>query len=175
MTVTAEEAVRPDPQAPPPVWSARHVTEADHAAVLDFFTEPDFRFRTVRSDVLAEWEVLSLLDDARLLLADGVPVGLYAVENSGADHACHLMLQLRLTARLPLAVWASAYHEVIRGLRRHRELVRLAVLVGDDDERGLAAARLAGLTEEGVLPGMTVGDGRRRGQVFFSRIWEPVS
>ncbi|MEU3251186.1 hypothetical protein [Streptomyces sp. NPDC006997] len=175
MTVTAEAAVRPDPQTPTPVWSARRVTEADHAAVLGFFTEPGFRFRTPRSEILAEWQVLALLDDARLLLADGVPAGLYAVENSGADHACHLVLQLRLSARLPLTAWASAYHEVVRGLRHHRELVRLAVQVVDDDERGLAAARAAGFTEEGVLPGMTVDDGHRRGQVFLSRLWEPVS
>ncbi|MGW2182056.1 hypothetical protein ACWCXX_28970 [Streptomyces sp. NPDC001732] len=174
MTATAEQAVRPQPQAPP-VWAARRVTGADHATVLGFFAEPDFRFRTLRSEVLPEWEVLSLLDDARLLLADGAPVGLYAAENSGGEHACHLHLQLRLCARLPLDVWASAYHEVIRGLLRHRELIRLTVLVSDDDERGLAAARLAGLTEEGVLPGMTVRAGRRHGQVFFSRVWEPVS
>ncbi|MEU6848704.1 hypothetical protein ABZ901_02030 [Actinacidiphila alni] len=157
-------------------WSARPVTAADHAAVLDLFTEPDFYFRTHRPDTRPQWEVLSLLDeDTRLLSADGRPVGLYALEVSGGEHACHFFLHLRLTARLRPDAWASAYRELIRALRWQREVVRLAVVVGEFDDRGLTAARLAGFTEEGVLAGNIVHDGHRRGSVFLSRIWEPTS
>jgi hypothetical protein len=144
--------------------------------VLGFFTEPDFHFRTAWPDTRPEWEVLELLtEDTRLITADGVPVGLYEVEEIGGVHACHLQLQLRLTARLPLADWPAAYQEVMRGLRWEREVVRLSVLVGAYDERGLAAARLTGLREDGTLPDLLVRDGGRHGTVFFSRIWEPGS
>jgi hypothetical protein len=157
-------------------WSARPVTDADHGAVLDFFTEHDFFFRTARPATRPQWEVLALLDeDTRLLSADGRPVGLYALETIGGGHACHCMLHLRLTARLRTDAWVSAYHEVIRALRWQREVVRLAVVVGEFDDRGLTAARLAGFTEEGVLTGHVVHDGHRRGSVFLSRIWEPTS
>lgn len=157
-------------------WSARPVTAADHDAVLDLFTESDFYFRTHRPDTRPQWEILSLLDeDTRLLMADGRPVGLYALEVSGGEHACHYFLHLRLTARLRPDVWASAYRELVRALRWEREVVRLAVVVAEFDDRGLAAARQAGFTEEGVLTGHFVHDGQRRGSVFLSRIWEPTS
>jgi hypothetical protein len=157
-------------------WSARPVTAADHDTVLDFFTEPDFCFRTHRPDTRPQWEVLSLLDeDTRLLSADGRPVGLYTVESSGGEHACHYFLHLRLTARLRPDAWASAYRELVRALRWQREVVRLAVVVGEFDDRGLTAARQAGFTEEGVLAQHLVHDGHRRGSVFLSRIWEPTS
>jgi hypothetical protein len=157
-------------------WAARAVGAADHDAVLAFFTEPDFHFRTPWPDTRPEWELLALLDeDTRLLTLDGEPAGLYAVEENGAAHACHVVLHLRLTAALPPAAWAAAYAEVIRALRWRREVIRLAVVVGSYDERGLAAARLAGFTEEGELPGLVVREARRGGQVFFSRIWEPAS
>lgn len=157
-------------------WSARPVTDADHDAVLDFFTEPDFYFRTGRPATRPQWEVLSLLDeDTRLLSADGRPVGLYALETMGGEHACHFVLHLRLTARLRTDAWASAYRELVLALRWQREVVRLAVVVGEFDDRGLTAARLAGFTEEGVLTGHLVHDGHRRGSVFLSRIWEPTS
>lgn len=159
-----------------PGWAARAVGAADHDAVLAFFTEPDFHFRTPWPDTRPEWEVLALLDeDTRLLTLDGEPAGLYAVEENGAAHACHVVLHLRLTAALPPAAWAAAYAEVIRALRWRREVIRLAVLVGSYDGRGLAAARLAGFTEEGELPDLVVHEARRGGQVFFSRIWEPAS
>lgn len=157
-------------------WSARPVTGADHHDVLDFFTEPDFYFRTSRPATRPQWEVLALLDeDTRLLTADGRPVGLYALEAMGGDHACHYVLHLRLTARLRTEAWASAYRELVRALRWQQEVVRLAVVVNEFDDRGLTAARLAGFTEEGVLTGHVVHDGHRRGSVFLSRIWEPTS
>ncbi|MFJ2633181.1 hypothetical protein ACIO6U_14740 [Streptomyces sp. NPDC087422] len=157
-------------------WSARPVTEADHDAVLDLFTESDFYFRTARPATRPQWEILALLDeDTRLLSADGRPVGLYALEAMGAEHACHYVLHLRLTSRLRTDAWASAYRELVRALRWQREVVRLAVVVHEFDDRGLTAARLAGFTEEGVLTGHVVHDGHRRGSVFLSRIWEPTS
>ncbi|WP_405581260.1 GNAT family N-acetyltransferase [Streptomyces sp. NBC_01190] len=178
--VTARPATAPVPlstTAPAAFsWSARPVTEDDHAAVLDLFTEPDFYFRTQRPDTRPQWEILSLLDeDTRLLSADGRPVGLYALEAVGGEHACHYLLHLRLTARLRPDAWASAYRELIRALRWQREVVRLEVVIGEFDDRGLTAARQAGFTEEGVLAQHVVHDGHRRGSVFLSRIWEPTS
>lgn len=176
----ADPAPHPDPEPESgtdgtvTTWTARPVGPADHPTVLEFFTEPDFHFHTAWPDTRPEWEVLELLDEnTRLLLADGVPAGLYEAEPIAGTHACHWQLHLRLSARYPLAAWASAYREVIRALRWEREVVRLAVLVGAYDERGLAAARLAGLTEEGTLPDVVVRDGGRHGTVFFARIWEP--
>jgi hypothetical protein len=179
LTAPAAARTTAPPADPAPAalrWSARPVTDADHDAVLALFTEPDFYFRTTRPDTRPEWEVLALLDeDTRLLCADGVPVGLYALEPMGGDHACHYVLHLRLSAALRADAWVSAYDEIVRGLRWQREVVRLAVLTGEFDDRGLAAARLAGFTEEGVLTGHVVHDGHRRGSVFLSRIWEPTS
>ncbi|WP_181010481.1 hypothetical protein, partial [Streptomyces sp. SM14] len=141
---------------------------------LAFFTEPDFHFRTAWPDTRAEWEVLDLLgEDTRLVLADGAPAGLFETEDVAGAHACHLQLHLRLTAALPTSAWAAAYREVVRGLRWQRELVRITVCVGAWDTRGLAAARLAGLSEEGELPAVVMRDGGRHGTVFFSQIWEP--
>lgn len=173
---TASSATDPGAAPAPLAWSARPVAETDHEAVLALFTEPDFYFRTTRPDTRPAWEILALLDeDTRLLCADGEPVGLYALEAMGGDHGCHYVLHLRLSARLRADAWVSAYDEVVRGLRWQREVVRLAVLTGEFDDRGLAAARLAGFTEEGVLTGHVVHDGHRRGSVFLSRIWEPTS
>lgn len=164
-----------DPVAAPR-WSVRPCSDADRAAVLDFFSEPDFFFRTAQPDTLSEAEVLDLLgDDTRVLLADGEPVGLYALEGNGSEHGCHYSLALRLRAAAPSAWWAEALREVIRALRWRQELIRLSVHVGEFDARGLSAARAAGLTEEGTLAKVTIHDGDRYGTVFFSQIWAPES
>ncbi|MBB0246059.1 hypothetical protein FNQ90_18595 [Streptomyces alkaliphilus] len=172
MTATsATPSTTPDELA---VWTARPIRPADHPAVLAFFAEPDFHFRTAWPDTRAEWEVLDLLgEDTRLLLVDGVPAGLFEAEDIAGAHACHLQLHLRLTAHMPMSAWTTAYREVTRALCWQRELVRLTVMVGSWDTRGLAAARLAGLTEEGELPAVVMRDGGRHGTVFFSQIREP--
>jgi hypothetical protein len=159
-----------------PRWSARPFTDADLDAVLALFTEPDFHYRTHRPDTRPEWEILALLDqDTRLLLADGELVGLYAVETVGADHASHVELQLRLSARMAPDLWTDAYRTIVAALRERREVIRLAWHLGEFDERGLAAARAAGLTEEGTVAELVVHEGRPSGLVFFSQIWEPAS
>jgi RimJ/RimL family protein N-acetyltransferase len=158
-----------------PRWTSRPYGDADREAVLGFFTEPDFFFRTAAPDTRPEWEILELLDDTEVLLADGEPVGLWAVEDVSVAHSCHLQLHLRLTAAAPAAWWATAYTEVIRALRWRREVVRLTVQIGEYDQRGLATLRGLGFTEEGTLAEVVVREGRRYGYVYFSRIWTPTS
>jgi hypothetical protein len=159
---------------PMPVWSSRPFTDADREAVLELFTEPDFFYRTAHPDTRPQWEILELVDaDTRLLFADGALAGLYAVEPAGADHACHQQLHLRLRASAPYTWWPAAYGEIVRALRWSGEVIRLAVQIGEFDERGLRAARAIGLTEEGTLANVCVRGGRRYGFVFYSQIWEP--
>ena len=163
-----------DTPPPGPRWSGHPFTEADTAAVMDFFTEADFFFRTAEPDTLSQAEVLALLaDDTHVLVADGEPVGLYAVESPpmGRDHYCHFHLNFRLRADAPQQWWASAYHEVVQSVRWRTEVIRLAVLFGEFDERGLAAARAIGLTDEGTLANTVVRGGQRYGYVYFSQIW----
>jgi hypothetical protein len=159
---------------PKPNWSSRPYTDADRAAVLELFTEPDFFYRTAHPDTRAQWEILELVGaDTRLLSANGALAGLYAVEPAGADHACHQQLHLRLRASAPDAWWPAAYTEIVRALRWNGELIRLAMQIGEFDPRGLRAARAIGLTEEGTLANLCVRGGRRHGFVFYSQIWEP--
>ncbi|MCK1822335.1 hypothetical protein MTQ10_22670 [Streptomyces sp. XM83C] len=168
MTATATTAT--------PRWSARPFTARDREPVLAFFTEPDFHFRTAQPDTRSEAEIDALLDDStRVLLADGEPVGLYGVEDVGSEHGSHIQLDLRLRGSAPDTWWPAALEEVLRGLRWSREIVRVTVRVGAYDTRGLAAARAAGLTEEGTLGDIELHDGVRSGTVFFSRIWAPTS
>jgi hypothetical protein len=157
-------------------WAGEEATDLDRAAVLELFTEPDFYFRTDQPDTRPEWEVLSLLDeDTRVLLADGRPAGLYALDPEGPAHGCHFQLHLRLRAAAPPAWWESVYREVLRAARWQHEIVRLTLRFREFDERGLRFARGLGLAAEGTLAGITVHEGRRRGQVFFSQIWTPTS
>ncbi|WP_086848234.1 hypothetical protein [Amycolatopsis kentuckyensis] len=155
-----------------PRWSARACADADRPAVLALFTDPGFFFRTDRPDTRPEWEILRLLgDDTRVLCADGEPIGLYALEHEGSEHGCHYVLHLRLRSTTPTHWWCDAYREIVRALRWRHELVRLSVRFPEFDPAGLAFAREAGLTEEGTLAGVTTYEGRRRGTVFFSRVW----
>jgi hypothetical protein len=157
-----------------PTWSSRPYTDADRDAVLELFTEPDFFFRTAHPDTRPQWEILALVDeDTRLLFANGALIGLYAATQTGAEHACHMQLQLNLRSSAPEAWWPAAYAEIVRALRWRRAVIRLAMEVGEFDERGLRAARAIGLTEEGTLGNLCVRGGRRYGFVFFSQIWEP--
>lgn len=157
-----------------PTWSSRPYADADREAVLELFTEPDFFYRTALPDTRPQWEVLELLGaDTRLLFADGVLTGLYAVEQTGAEHACHVQLHLRLRASAPDAWWPAAYRQIVRALHWGGEVVRVAMQVGEFDPRGLRAARAIGLTDEGTLGNVTVRGGRRHGYVFFSQIREP--
>ena len=179
ITTTAAGGAGADARVPR--WSCRPWADADHghpdhARVLEMFTEPDFYFRTDQPDTRPEWEIRSLLDeDTRVLLADGRPVGLYALDPEGPAHGCHYQLQLRLHAAAPPAWWASAYREVLRAARWQHEIVRLSMRFREFDERGLRVARLLGLAEEGTLAGITARRGQRYGQVFFSQIWTPTS
>jgi hypothetical protein len=157
-------------------WSARPYTDADRQAVLDLFTEPDFYFRTTDPETRSEAQVLDLIDeDVRVLLCDGEVVGLYAAGHAGAEHGCHLELDLRLSAALPAGAWPAAFAAVAAGLRWAAEVVRLEVIVPEFDERGLAFARGCGLREEGTLTDVLVHDGRRAGKVYFSQIQEPTA
>jgi hypothetical protein len=159
-----------------PKWSSRAFSDRDRDAVLALFTESDFYFRTGRPDTRPEREVIDLLgDDSQVLLADGEPVGLYAVEPVGSDHGCHYLLHLRLRAAAPLSWWTAAYDEVVRATRWRREVVRLAATFHEFDEPGLRFARALGLTEEGTLAGVEAHGGQRSGHVFFSQIWTPTS
>lgn len=159
-----------------PRWSSRACTEQDRDEVLALFTESDFYFRTEQPDTRPEWEILELLDDdTRLLLVDGRPVGLYALEGEGSAHGCHYALYLRLRAAAPVSWWQSAYQEIVRAFRWRREIVRLVMRLPEFDERGRQIAHVLGLTEEGILAEVTVYDGRRHGQVFFAQIWTPTS
>jgi hypothetical protein len=155
-------------------WSARAMSDVDRPAVLEFFTEPDFHYRSPQPDLLSEAEIVRLLDeDTRVLLADGEPVGLYALEPMGSEHGCHYQLHLRLRASAPTVWWTAAYEEIVRAARWRSQLVRLTALVGEYDERGLGAADAIGLTREGTLAGVVVRGGRRYGYVYFSQIWTP--
>lgn len=161
--------------ADPCAWTARPYTDADRKAVLDLFTEPDFYFRTTDPETRSEAQVLDLIDDGvRVLLHGGEVAGLYAAEHAGAEHGCHLELELRLSAALPAEAWPDAFAAVDAGLRWAAEVVRLEVIVPEFDERGLAFARGCGLREEGTLTDVLVHDGRRAGKVYFSRIQEPT-
>jgi hypothetical protein len=172
----APPATPPATPAPAPAWAAGPPGPEHRAAVLDFFTEPDFHFRTDHPGVLSEAEIDALLgDDARVLLAAGEPVGLYAVEPFGDGWTTHYRLHWRLRAGAPAAWWAGAFEQVVAALRAEREVVRLAVTVADHDPRGLAAADAAGLTREGVLAGVVVAGGVRGGRVHFARTWPPAS
>ncbi|MFE0651511.1 hypothetical protein ACFVZH_23265 [Streptomyces sp. NPDC059534] len=163
----------------PPRWSARAYDAsdaADRAAALAFFTEPDFHFRVAQPDTRAEWEIDEVLDDTvRLLCADGEPVGLYGVEDQGSEHGSHVQVDLRLRAAAPEHWWPAAYAAVRDALLWRRELVRVTVRIPEHDHRGIAAARAAGLTEEGTLAKVTLHDGVPCGTVFFSQIWDPRS
>lgn len=159
-----------------PGWSARPFSDTDRTTVLDFFTEPDFYFRTAQPDTRSEPEILDLITgETQVLLADGTPVGLYVLEENGSGHGCHYLLHLRLRATAPAKWWPAAYHEVVRGLRWRHEAVRVSVLIGEYDPRGIAAARTAGLTREGTLAKVTTHNGVRYGTVFFSQVWTPQS
>lgn len=159
-----------------PVWSSRPYAEEDREAVLALFEEPDFRYRTDQPDTRPAAEIVRLLDDdTRVLRADGRVVGLYALSAEGAEHGCHHLLTLRLSAQVPDAWWESAHHEVVRAARWRREIVRLTARFASDDARGLRVARALGLTEEGTLAEVTARDGARHGLVCFSRVWSPVS
>ncbi|MCP3760524.1 hypothetical protein [Streptomyces sp. TBY4] len=174
--MTAAIAPAEETAVPPPTWTARPLTEADHDTVFAFFDEADFHFRTAQPDTRSEADILALLDEApRLLLADGVPVGLWALEACASEHWAQLMLHFRLTSTAPLSWWQSAFDEVVRAVHWRRELVRLSVWIDEHDARGLAFARAAGLTDEGVLSHVTLHEGRRYGTRFFSRIWAPTS
>ncbi|WP_062216640.1 GNAT family N-acetyltransferase [Streptomyces sp. NBRC 109706] len=165
-----------DTTTAPPGWSSRPYAEQDREAVLALFEEPDFRYRTDQPDTRSAAEIVRLLgDDTQVLLADGRVVGLWALSAEGAEHGCHHLLTLRLSTEVPDAWWRSAHHEVVRAARWRQEIVRLSVRFGSDDARGLRIARALGLTEEGVLAGVTARDGERHGLVCFSRVWSPVS
>jgi hypothetical protein len=173
MTSIAPVAPPAAPAAPAlPRWSARAYAGTDRAAVLALFADPGFFFRTDRPDTRPEWEIEQLLgDDTRVLLADGEPAGLYALEHEGSEHGCHYVLHLRLRSGAPPHWWRDAYREIVRALRWRHEVVRLSVRFPEFDPAGLAFARSAGLTEEGTLAGVTTHEGRRRGTVFFSQVW----
>jgi hypothetical protein len=159
-----------------PAWSARAYSHSDSGDVLAFFAEPDFFFRTAEPDTRPEWEIRKLLgEDTRLLLADGEPAGLYALEGVGSESGCHYQLHLRLQAAAPGAWWHSAFTEIVRAHAWQQELVRLTVRVGEFDGRGLDFARSAGLTEEGTLAGVVRHAGQRYGYVSFARIWALTS
>lgn len=171
MTATTTQPV----PAVAPRWSATHWRLQDRTTVLDLFTEADFYFRTELPDTRSEREILALLgDDTRVLLADGELAGLYALENLGSEQGCSYVLRLRLRAGVPARWWCSAYEQIVCALRWRSEVVRLAMQFHDFDTRGLAFARSLGITEEGTLGALTVHDRRRRGQVWFARIWEPA-
>lgn len=158
-----------------PRWSSRPYSDADRAAVLALYTEPDFYFRTGDPDTRPEWEILALLDDdTHVLLADGEIVGLYAIE-AAANSACHYRIEFRLRAGVPREWWQSAYRELVRANRWRREVIRLGLRFDEFDGRGLAFARSAGLREEGTLGAVSVHEGRRYGYVSFAQFWEPIS
>lgn len=155
-----------------PRWTMRRVSGSDRESVLSLFTEPEFYFRTAVPDTRPEWEVMALVgDDSRLLLGDGEPVGLAALETVGSDHACHYELHLRLRATAPDSWWQSAYHEIVRSHRWRHEVGRITMRVNEFDNRGLAIARAVGMTEEGTLASVVFHDGRRYGTVYFSHVW----
>jgi len=101
------------------------------------------------------------------------PAGLYAIEEVGSEHGCHLLLRLRLRAAAAPSWWASAYQEIVRATRWRRELVRLSMQFAEFDDRGLQFARALGLTEEGTLAAVTARGGQRFGSVYFAQIWTP--
>jgi hypothetical protein len=159
-----------------PRWTSRVPRDdQDQADILEFFTEPDFYFRTSRPAYLAEWEVSELTGpDTRLLLADGHPAGLYATEMAGSAAGCHLALDLRLRATAPRDWWLSAYREIVRALRWQQEVIRLTLRFAEYDDRGLRAARRLGLAGEGTLREVLVQDGQRYGTAYFSQTWTPA-
>jgi hypothetical protein len=138
--------------------------------VLDLFTEPTFFFRTAEPDTLAEHEIRELLDGAREIRDGERVVGLWAVEQIGADHGCHYQLHLRLSSTVPDSRWIQAYHDVLRALRDDREVVRLQQTIGEFDERGLRICRDLGIPEDGTLHNVVVHGGRRHGYVYFGHI-----
>jgi RimJ/RimL family protein N-acetyltransferase len=154
-------------------WTAHPFSDPDRTAVLEMFTEADFLFRTTLPDTLAESDVLALLDGAQVLLADGEPVGLYALEHVGGAHACHYQLHLRLRSSAPDAWWATAYHEIVRCARWRGEVVRLSLIIDEFDRRYLRIAESLGLTEEGTLGRVSVHRGARFGKVHLGQIWAP--
>ncbi|BBA96686.1 hypothetical protein RVR_2101 [Actinacidiphila reveromycinica] len=159
--------------APPTRWAGHRVTAADHPAVWELFTEPEFFFRTAQPETLAQAGITALLgDETHLITADGRPAGLWAAEPMGAEHACHHLLDLRLSARLSDEQWQSAYREVVAALRLRTEVVRLTVRAGDFDERWTRVLRGLGLNDEGLLDGVVLRDGRRRGYHYFSQLWK---
>lgn len=157
-------------------WSSRAGTDGDQQAVLAFFTEPDFYFRTPHPELQSEADVSDLLDGARVLLWDGKPVGLYATRPAGGPDSPygHYTLHLRLVHDVPDERWAEAYREVVRALRWRTEVVRVTAWVGDFDERGLRILRGLGLTEEGTYHDRVFRDGGRHGLRQFAQLW-PVS
>jgi hypothetical protein len=161
-------------EAPPPL-SSRPFTETDGEAVLDLFAEPDFYFRTVRPDALAQAEILELVSrDTHVILAEGRVVGLYAVEPAGAEHGCHYELHLRLRAEVPDAWWHMAYHAVVEALLWRAEIVRLVVRAGEFDTRWLRILGELGLNDEGVLADVVLHRGARHGYRYMSRLWPPT-
>jgi hypothetical protein len=140
--------------------------------VLDLFTEPTFFFRTAEPDTLAEHDIRELLDGAREIRDGDEVIGLWAVERIGADHGCHYQLHLRLSSTVPDERWIQAYHDVLRALRRDREVVRLQQVIGEFDERGLRICRALGIPEDGTLRNVVVHGGHRYGNVYFGHIEE---
>ena len=159
--------------AGPVRWSSRQFGDCDRDAVLRLFTAPDFYFRDPQPELLSEPEIVTLLADARVIEADGEPIGLYTVEPVGARHACHFRLDFRLSADQPDSRWRTAYREIVLALRDRTEVVRVTVLAAGFDRRLTGILRGLGLTEEGLLADVVLHRGRRYGYRFFAQIWEP--
>jgi hypothetical protein len=150
-------------------WSARNRADQELPAVLDFFTEADFYFQTALPDQLSEAEIIRLLgDDTRLLLADGEPVGLWALRSGVSGH---FQLLFRLRAAAPDSWWAAAYKEITDALLWGTETVRVTVPAFEFDPRLPRILRGIGLTDEGLLVGVVLHRGRRYGRHYFAQLW----
>jgi hypothetical protein len=152
-------------------WSARPCTGQGLLAALDFFTEPDFYFRTALPDQLSEAEIVQLLgDSARLLLADSEPVGLWVVDCPSAISS-HYELHFRLRRSAPDEWWGAAYQQIVAAQLWRNETVRVTVPAFEFDSRLPRILRALGLAYEGLLSGVVLYRGRRYGLHYFAQLW----
>ncbi|MEJ2874540.1 MULTISPECIES: hypothetical protein [unclassified Saccharothrix] len=149
-------------------------------AVYRLFESSDFLYRTTLPTALGRAEIDALVADARVVLVDGVVVGLWSVDSLLWSHAGQLpdsglyLLRLRLASTAPVSWWVEVYRRVLEHLRDRNGLARITFEVEEFDALGVEVAAALGLTAEGLLPELVEREGRRWGRWVYGATWPVV-
>ncbi|WP_433271685.1 hypothetical protein ACQPZF_13270 [Actinosynnema sp. CS-041913] len=144
------------------------------------FESSDFCYRTTIPMTLGHADIRRLAAGSRVVLADGLPVGLWSVDSllwsaAGQDvHSGLYLLHLRLASFVPVEWWRAVYRRVLDHLRDRQEVARISFEVNEFDLLGQDVAEALGLRAEGLLPDLVERDGRRWGRWTYGAVW-PVA